>query len=83
MLLFNLVGFLAVYTPAKRLQSFLLSIRRDSRRRSDTAFNAAVSFASNTNWQSYGESTMSHLTQMAGLTVQNFASAATGMAVLA
>ncbi len=48
-----------------------------------TAWNAAVSFTSNTNWQSYGgESTLSYLTQMVGLTVQNFVSAATGMAVL-
>ena len=47
------------------------------------AFNTAVSFATNTNWQSYGgETTMSYLTQMLGLTVQNFVSAATGMAVL-
>lgn len=46
------------------------------------AFNTAVSFVTNTNWQSYGaESTMSHLTQMAGLTVQNFVSAAVGIAV--
>lgn len=46
------------------------------------AFNTAVSFVTNTNWQSYaGESTMSHLTQMAGLAVQNFASAAVGLAV--
>jgi K+-transporting ATPase ATPase A chain len=49
----------------------------------DTAFNTAASFVSNTNWQSYtGESTMSYLTQMVGLTTQNFLSAATGMAVL-
>ena len=48
----------------------------------DLAFNTAVSFVANTNWQNYaGESTMSHLTQMAGLTVQNFASAAVGLAV--
>jgi K+-transporting ATPase ATPase A chain len=47
------------------------------------AFNTAVSFVSNTNWQSYGgETTMSHLTQMLALTVQNFVSAAVGMAVL-
>ncbi len=46
------------------------------------AFNTATSFATNTNWQAYaGETTLSYLTQMAGLTVQNFASAATGMAV--
>jgi K+-transporting ATPase ATPase A chain len=48
------------------------------------AFETAISFTSNTNWQSYaGETTMSHLTQMAGLTVQNFVSAAAGMAVMA
>ncbi len=48
-----------------------------------TAFNVAVSFASNTNWQSYGgETTLSYLSQMAALTVQNFVSAAAGMAVL-
>ena len=46
------------------------------------AWNTAVSFVTNTNWQNYsGESTMGHLVQMAGLTVQNFASAAVGMAV--
>ena len=49
----------------------------------DSAFNTAVSFATNTNWQGYGgETTMSYLTQMLGLSVQNFVSAATGMAVL-
>jgi potassium-transporting ATPase potassium-binding subunit len=49
----------------------------------DSAFNTAVSFVSNTNWQSYsGESTLSYLVQMLGLTVQNFLSAATGMAVM-
>jgi K+-transporting ATPase ATPase A chain len=49
----------------------------------DSSLNTAISFASNTNWQGYGgETTMSYLTQMAGLTVQNFVSAATGMAVL-
>jgi len=49
----------------------------------DSSFNTAASFATNTNWQGYGgESTMSYLTQMLGLTVQNFVSAATGMAVL-
>ena len=49
----------------------------------DLALNTAVSFVTNTNWQTYGgESTMSYFTQMAGLTVQNFLSAATGMAVL-
>ena len=49
----------------------------------DSSFNTAVSFATNTNWQGYvGESTMSYLTQMLGLAVQNFLSAASGMAVL-
>ena len=49
----------------------------------DSSFNTAVSFATNTNWQGYGgEATMSYLTQMLGLAVQNFLSAATGMAVL-
>ena len=49
----------------------------------DSSFNTAVSFATNTNWQGYGgESTMSYLTQMLGLGVQNFVSAASGMAVL-
>jgi K+-transporting ATPase ATPase A chain len=48
----------------------------------DSAFNTAVSFVTNTNWQGYGgESTMSYLTQMLGLTVQNFLSAATGIVV--
>jgi len=51
------------------------------RRPPDLAFNTAVSFVTNTNWQAYGgETTMSFLTQMAGLAVQNFASAASGMA---
>ena len=49
----------------------------------DLAFNTAASFATNTNWQAYGgETTLSYLTQMIGLTVQNFVSAATGMAIL-
>jgi len=84
MLLFNLVGFVMMYM-LQRLQAFLpLNPQGFPAVAPDTAFNAAVSFTSNTNWQSYGgESTMSYLTQMAGLTVQNFASAATGMAVLA
>ena len=55
----------------------------DGRGQPDLAFNTAISFATNTNWQGYGgESTMSYLTQMLGLSVQNFLSAATGMAVL-
>jgi K+-transporting ATPase ATPase A chain len=83
MLLFNLLGFLVVYA-LQRLQGFL-PFNPDGMAGTtpDLAFNTAVSFATNTNWQSYGgESTMSYLTQMLGLTVQNFLSAAAGMAVL-
>ncbi|MBN8464825.1 MAG: potassium-transporting ATPase subunit KdpA [Dechloromonas sp.] len=82
-LLFNLLGFLAVFA-LQRLQG-VLPLNPDGMvaTTADLAFNTAVSFATNTNWQSYGgESTMSYLTQMLGLTVQNFVSAATGMAVL-
>ena len=84
MLLFNLVGFLVLYA-LQRLQGFLpLNSQGFPAVSPDASFNTAVSFTSNTNWQAYaGESTMSYLTQMAGLTVQNFASAATGLAVLA
>ncbi|MGB7160855.1 MAG: potassium-transporting ATPase subunit KdpA [Tepidisphaeraceae bacterium] len=82
-LLFNLFGLLAVYA-LQRLQGVLpLNPAGLGAVAPDLSFNTAVSFASNTNWQSYsGESTMSYLTQMLGLTVQNFVSAATGMAVL-
>jgi K+-transporting ATPase ATPase A chain len=68
-----------------RLQDFLpLNPQGLSAIAPDLAFNTAVSFSSNTNWQSYGgETTVSHLSQMLGLTVQNFVSAATGMAILA
>ena len=83
MLLFNLLGLLAVYA-LQRLQAELpLNPQGFGAVSPDSAFNTAVSFASNTNWQGYGgESTMSYLTQMLALTVQNFVSAATGMAVL-
>jgi len=84
MLLFNLVGLLAVYV-LQRLQGILpLNPMALGAVSPDSSFNTAVSFATNTNWQGYGgESTMSYLTQMLALTVQNFVSAATGMAVLA
>jgi K+-transporting ATPase ATPase A chain len=84
LLVFNLLGLLAVYA-LQRLQGLLpLNPSRFGAVASDSAFNTAVSFATNTNWQGYGgETTMSYLTQMAGLTVQNFVSAASGMAVLA
>jgi K+-transporting ATPase ATPase A chain len=82
-LLFNLVGILLLYL-IQRLQSILpLNPQSLGAVSPGLAFNTAVSFVTNTNWQSYGgETTMSYLTQMAGLTVQNFLSAATGMVVL-
>jgi K+-transporting ATPase ATPase A chain len=81
---FNLAGLLAVY-GLQRLQDLLpLNPQKMGAVSADSSFNTAVSFATNTNWQGYGgESTMSYLTQMLGLNVQNFLSAATGMAVLA
>jgi K+-transporting ATPase ATPase A chain len=84
MLLFNLAGLLAAY-GLQRLQGVLpLNPENLGAVSPDSSFNTAVSFATNTNWQGYGgETTMSYLTQMLGLTVQNFVSAATGMAVLA
>ena len=83
MLLFNLFGFLAVYA-LQRLQGVLpFNPQGFGAVTPDSSFNTAVSFATNTNWQGYGgEVTMSYLTQMLALTVQNFVSAATGMAVL-
>jgi K+-transporting ATPase ATPase A chain len=79
----NLVGFLFVYV-LQRLQGALpLNPQGFGAVSPDSSFNTAVSFASNTNWQGYGgETTMSYLTQVAGLAVQNFLSAASGMAVL-
>src|SRR2546425_12095687 len=84
MLIFNLAGVLAVYA-LQRLQGVLpLNPAGLGAVSPDSSFNTAVSFATNTNWQGYGgETTMSYLTQMAALTVQNFVSAATGMATLA
>jgi K+-transporting ATPase ATPase A chain len=83
MLLFNISGLLLIYA-LQRLQSVLpLNPQNLVAVKPDLAFNTAVSFATNTNWQSYGgETTMSYLTQMVGLTAQNFLSAATGMAIL-
>jgi K+-transporting ATPase ATPase A chain len=84
MLACNFAGILLVYA-LQRLQPLLpLNPAGLGAVSPHTAFNTAVSFGTNTNWQSYaGESTMSYLTQMLGLTVQNFLSAATGMATLA
>ncbi|MDP8985134.1 MAG: potassium-transporting ATPase subunit KdpA [Pseudomonadota bacterium] len=79
---FNAVGVLVVYA-LQRLQVWLpFNPQSLPAVAPDSAFNTAVSFATNTDWQGYsGESTMSYLTQMAALTVQNFLSAATGIAV--
>jgi len=81
-LLFSLCGVLAVYL-LQRLQVWLpLNPQHFGAVTPDSAFNTAISFVTNTNWQGYsGESTMSYLTQMAGLAVQNFVSAATGISV--
>ena len=83
MLLFNLVGFIFVFL-IQIFQSFLPFNPAHLPNVSwDSAFNTSVSFVTNTNWQGYaGETTLSYFVQMVGLTVQNFVSAATGMAVL-
>ncbi len=83
MMLFNVLGIVVVFT-IQRLQHVLpLNPMHMPAVTADSSFNTAVSFATNTNWQGYGgESTMSYFTQMIALTVQNFVSAATGMAVL-
>ena len=79
----NVLGALAVYA-LQRLQQWLpLNPQSFGAVTPDSSFNTAVSFVTNTNWQGYsGESTMSYLTQMLGLAVQNFLSAATGIAVV-
>jgi K+-transporting ATPase ATPase A chain len=82
LLLFNLLGAVIVYA-LQRLQFWLpLNPQHFPAVGPDSSFNTAVSFVTNTNWQGYsGESTMGYLVQMAGLAVQNFLSAATGIAV--
>jgi len=82
-LLFNVLGVLAVYA-LQRLQADLpLNPQAIPNVSPDSAFNTAISFATNTNWQGYaGEATMSYLTQMLALAVQNFLSAATGIVVV-
>lgn len=82
LLLFNFIGAVALY-GLQRLQGALpLNPQGFGGVSPDSAFNTAISFVSNTNWQGYsGESTMSYLTQMLGLSVQNFLSAATGIVV--
>jgi K+-transporting ATPase ATPase A chain len=83
-LTFNAAGFLVLY-GILRLQALLpLNPMHFAGMSPHLAFNTAISFVTNTNWQSYGgESTLSNLSQMAGLTVQNFVSAASGIAVAA
>ena len=83
MLWFNLAGMLSVYALQRVQQWLPLNPQYLGAVSTDSAFNTAISFATNTNWQGYaGESTMSDLTQMLALAVQNFLSAAVGMATL-
>jgi potassium-transporting ATPase potassium-binding subunit len=83
LLVFNLLGLLAVYALQRGQAVLPLNPQNLPAVSADSAFNTAISFTTNTNWQGYGgETTMSYLTQMLGLTVQNFLSAASGMAVL-
>ena len=83
MMLFNMLGLLVVYV-LQRLQGWLpLNPQGLGVVTTHSSWNTAVSFATNTNWQGYGgEVTMSYLTEMVALAVQNFVSAATGMAIL-
>jgi K+-transporting ATPase ATPase A chain len=79
----KLLGFVAVFLLMKVQASLPLNPEHQANTSTALAFNTAVSFMTNTNWQAYGgESTLSYLTQMLGLAVQNFISAATGIAVL-
>jgi len=82
MLLFHVGGFLIIY-GVMRLQALLpFNPAEQSAVAQDLSFNTAISFITNTNWQNYGgESTLSYLVQMLGLTHQNFLSAATGIAL--
>ena len=82
MIVFSIAGFVSLYA-IQRLQNLLpLNPQRFDAVPPDLAFNTSISFITNTNWQNYGgETTMSHLTQMLGLTVHNFLSAATGLAM--
>jgi K+-transporting ATPase ATPase A chain len=80
MLLFNALGFIFLYALMRLQASLPLNPAEQSAVAPDLTFNTAVTFVTNTNWQNYGgETTMSYLTQMLGMTVQNFVSAATGI----
>ena len=82
-LAFSLVGVLLLYVIQRVQSNLVFNPTNMVNVAPALSFNTAVSFVTNTNWQSYGgENTLSHLTQMMGLTVQNFVSAAAGMAVL-
>ena len=82
LLAFNILGFLLLYFILRSQGSLPLNPQDLPGLKPSLAFNTAVSFMTNTNWQSYGgETTMSYFSQMVGLTFQNFVSAATGMAV--
>jgi K+-transporting ATPase ATPase A chain len=82
MLAFSLVGFLSLYALQRLQHALPLNPQGFDGVAPDLAFNTSLSFITNTNWQNYsGETTMSHLTQMLGLTVHNFLSAATGLAI--
>ena len=82
MILFNAAGFLLLYALMRFQDILPLNPQGFAAVAPDLSFNTAISFVTNTNWQNYvGEATMSYLTQMAGLTVQNFVSAATGIAL--
>jgi K+-transporting ATPase ATPase A chain len=81
-LAFNAVGFVFLYTILRGQGALPLNPDGIGSMAPDLAFNTAVSFVTNTNWQAYsGEAQLSYFSQMAGLTVQNFVSAGTGMAV--
>ena len=83
LLLFNSLGLLFLYALQRLQMPLPLNPQGFAAVSADSAFNTAVSFVTNTNWQGYGgETTMSYLTQMLGLTVQNFLSAATGIVVV-
>ncbi|HSW13422.1 MAG TPA: potassium-transporting ATPase subunit KdpA [Solimonas sp.] len=82
MLLFNFVGFVTLYAMLRTQQWLPLNPQELPALSPHLAFNTAISFVTNTNWQSYGgEATMSYFSQMVGLAVQNFLSAATGIAL--
>jgi K+-transporting ATPase ATPase A chain len=83
LLIFSAISFLVVYLLLRLQELLPLNPQKFGATTPDLSFNTAISFVTNTNWQNYGgETTLSYLTQMVGLTVQNFISAAAGMAVL-